>query len=141
MRYINKSDILIVAKNSGMLMIGIGVMCLVPIIIDNVYLENNTLAFLIPALISITVGFIFINVLDKYKISGIRAKHGMIISALSWIWASLICALVFYFVTGIGIVDSVFESMSALSGSGITIYPMLNPFHTAYYFSGLFSNG
>ena len=123
MRYINKSDILIVAKNSGMLMIGIGVMCLVPIIIDNVYLENNTLAFLIPALISITVGFIFINVLDKYKISGIRAKHGMIISALSWIWASLICALVFYFVTGIGIVDSVFESMSALSGSGITIYP------------------
>ena len=34
MRYIHKNDLLIIAKNSGYLMIGIGLMCLIPIIID-----------------------------------------------------------------------------------------------------------
>jgi trk system potassium uptake protein TrkH len=47
----------------------------------------------------------------------------MIISAVSWLWASLIGGLIFYMVTGISIVDAIFESMSALTGSGITIYP------------------
>jgi trk system potassium uptake protein TrkH len=47
----------------------------------------------------------------------------MIISALIWLWASLICGLAFYFITDITIVDAIFESMSALTGSGITIYP------------------
>ena len=49
-------------------------------------------------------------------------KHGMIISALSWLWACIICGLVLYIVTDIHIIDAVFESMSALTGSGITIY-------------------
>ncbi len=51
MRYINKNDVLIIARNSGMLMIGIGVMCLIPIIIDLAYFEFNAVGFLIPALI------------------------------------------------------------------------------------------
>jgi trk system potassium uptake protein TrkH len=62
------------------------------------------------------------KVLDKYTINKVRKKHGMIISSLSWLWACIICGLVLYLVTGISIVDSAFESMSALTGSGITIY-------------------
>ena len=122
MRYINKNDILIVARNSGMLMIGIGVMCLIPIIIDLAYFEFNALGFVIPALISMGSGFICIKALEKYNIDTIRQKHGMIISALSWLWACLICGLALHLVTGINPVDSAFESMSALTGSGITIY-------------------
>ena len=123
MRYINKQDLLIVARNCGLLMIGIGAMCLVPIIIDLIFLEFNAVYFLMPATISIVVGLIFIKGLEKYSINKIRMKHAMMISSLSWIWASFICGLVLYFVTGIGIVDSIFECMSALTGSGITIYP------------------
>ena len=122
MRYINKNDVLIIARNSGMLMIGIGVVCLIPIIIDLFYLEFNIAGYLIPGLISIITGLISLKVLDKYTVNKMRLKHGMIISALSWLWASIICGLVLYLITGISLVDSVFESMSALTGSGITIY-------------------
>lgn len=137
MRYINKQDILIIARNLGILMIGIGGMCLVPIIIDLIYLEFNAIYFIILALISGVVGFILMKVLDKYNSKKIRLKHGMIISALSWLWASIICGLVLYFVTPINIIDCVFESMSALTGSGITIYPDVEVLpHSILFFRG-----
>jgi trk system potassium uptake protein TrkH len=123
MRYINKSDLLIIARNSGLLMIGIGIMCLVPIIVDLAYLEFNAMYFLIPSLISICIGFICIKTLDKYNINKMRLKHGMIVSTLSWLWACILGGWILYMVTGINIVDGAFESMSALTGSGITIYP------------------
>ena len=122
MRYISKQDLLIIAKNSSLIIIGIGVMCLVPIIFDVIYLEFNAIGFIIPALLSIIAGLIFKIIPDKYGITKVRLKHGMIISALSWLWACIICGLVFYFVTDINIIDAAFESMSALTGSGITIY-------------------
>ena len=122
MRYINKTDLFIIARNSGMLMIGIGVMCLVPIIVDLIYFEFNIVGYVIPAIISVCTGFICIKVFDKYSNHKMRLKHGMIISSLSWLWACIICGLVMYFVTDINIVDGMFESMSALTGSGITIY-------------------
>ena len=122
MRYITKSDLLIIAKNSGKLMIGIGVMCLVPIIVDLMYLEFNAVGFLIPGLISIIAGFICTKVLGRFTVKKVQLKHGMIISSLSWLWACIIGGLIFHFVTGINIIDAAFESMSALTGSGITIY-------------------
>lgn len=123
MRYINKNDVLIIIRNMGLLMIGIGLMCLVPIIIDFVYLECNAIYFLIPALISIYLGLIVRNSLNKPGINKVRVKHAMIISSLSWLWAALVCGVILFLATDIGIVDSLFESMSALTGSGITIYP------------------
>lgn len=59
----------------GLLMIGIGLMCLVPIIIDFVYLECNAIYFLIPALISIYLGLIVRNSLNKPGINKVRVKH------------------------------------------------------------------
>ena len=123
MRYINKNDVLIIIRNMGLLMIGIGLMCLVPIIIDFVYLECNAIYFLIPALISIYLGLIVRNSLNKPGINKVRVKHAMIISSLSWLWVALVCGVILFLATDIGIVDSLFESMSALTGSGITIYP------------------
>ena len=123
MRFVNKHDLLIITRNSGLLMIGIGLMCLVPIIVDFLYLEYNAIYFLVPSLISIYVGLICVKALDKYKLSRMQLKHGMITSALVWLWASIIGGSIFYFVTGINIIDGIFESMSALTGSGITIYP------------------
>ena len=122
MRYINKNDLFVIAGNSGKLMMGIGILCLIPIIVDLLYLEFNILGYVIPALISIALGFIFTKVFDKHSARKMCMKHGMIISSLSWLWACLICGLSMYLITDAGIVNCLFESMSALTGSGITIF-------------------
>ena len=121
MRYINKNDLLVIMQNSGMIMIGIGIMCLIPILVDLIYLEFNFIGYLIPAIISITIGTIFIKLLKNYSISSMRTKHGMIISALAWLWASLMGGLAFILISHVGFVDGVFESMSALSGTGMSL--------------------
>lgn len=122
MRYINRHDLLIIARNIGIIMVGIGMMCLIPIAVDLIYLEFNFLYYLIPAFLSIGIGLALIKALDKYSIDKIRLKHAMVVSSLSWLWAGILCGMILYFVTDISIVDSIFESMSALTGSGITIY-------------------
>ena len=122
MRYINKVDLLIIARNMSLLMIGIGLLCLVPIIVDLIFLEFNAISYLIPALISIFLGVIFAKAFGKYGDKRVRLKHTMMISSLSWLWACIVCASILYLVTGTGIIDCAFECMSALTGSGITIY-------------------
>jgi trk system potassium uptake protein TrkH len=122
MRYINKNDLLVVVRNSGMIMIGIGLLCLIPILIDLISLEFNLWGYLIPGLISIAVGFSCIKLLDNYSDRKIRLKHGMIISAVAWLWAGLICGLAMYLITQHTFIDAFFESMSALTGSGVTLY-------------------
>ena len=113
---------MIVARNSGILMIGIGVMCLIPLIFDIIYFEFDIISFLVPAAISALIGFFFMNQFDKVQDKKIRLKHGMMISSFAWLWASLIGGIVFTLATNIPIIDGVFESMSALTGTGITMF-------------------
>ena len=122
MKYITKTDLLIVANNSGNLMIGIGLMCLVPLIFDLIYFEFDIVSFVVPAIISIVLGYFLREYFKNTAKKDIRLKHGMIISSFAWLWASLIGGLVFTFSTGIPIIDGVFESMSALTGTGITMF-------------------
>ncbi|MDO5860735.1 MAG: TrkH family potassium uptake protein [Methanobrevibacter sp.] len=122
MRYITKTDLLIVARDSGYLMIGIGIMCLFPLIMDIFYFEFDVISFLIPGLISISLGFICKRYFENSTPKKIRLKHGMMISSFAWFWAGLIGGLVFMLATNISYIDGVFESVSALTGTGITIY-------------------
>ena len=121
MRYITKTDLIIVARNSGYLMVGIGIMCLIPLIFDLIYFEFDIISFVIPAAISILLGFGFIKYFEN-RDKKIRLKHGMMISSFAWLWASLIGGLVFTLARHIPIIDGVFESMSALTGTGITMF-------------------
>ena len=122
MRYITKTDLIIVAHNSGNLMIGIGLMCLIPLIFDLIYFEFNIISFVIPAIISIVLGYVCRWYFEKKSNRKIRLKHGMMISSFAWLWASLIGGMVFTLSTNIPIIDGVFESMSALTGTGITMF-------------------
>ena len=122
MRYITKTDLLIVAKNSGYLMIGIGAMCLVPLIFDVVYFEFDILSFVIPCVISVLLGYGLLKYLEDKTKKSIQLKHGMMISSFAWLWASIIGGLVYMLATHIPPLDAVFESMSALSGTGITMF-------------------
>lgn len=122
MRYINKTDLYIVIRNSGMIMVGIGLMCLVPIIVDLIYFEFNFLGFILPSLISIGLGLFFTKYFEEYSSNKMRLKHGMIISALAWLWASVIGGAIMLLVSDLSFINGVFESMSALTGSGVTMY-------------------
>ncbi len=122
MRYITKSDLLIVARDSGYLMIGIGIVCLVPLIFDLIYFEFDVISFVIPAAISIALGVAFKKYFENSTPKKMRLKHGMMISSFAWLWASIIGGIVFTLSTNIPIVDGVFESMSALTGTGITMF-------------------
>ncbi|WP_407377814.1 TrkH family potassium uptake protein [Methanobrevibacter sp.] len=121
MRYITKSDLILVARNSGYLMIGIGIMCIIPLIFDLIYFEFDVISFVIPAAISIGLGYGFLKYFEETtKI--MRLKHGMMISAFAWLWASIIGGTVFMLATHIPFIDGMFESMSALTGTGITMF-------------------
>ncbi len=122
MRYITKTDLVIVATNSGYLMIGIGLMCLIPLIFDLIYFEFDLISFLIPGLISILLGIFALKYFEQKAKKKIRLKHGMMISAFAWLWASLIGGFVFALATNISPIDGIFESMSALTGTGITMF-------------------
>lgn len=122
MRYITKTDLMIVARNSGILMIGIGIMCLIPLIFDLVYFEFDIISFIVPGAISIMLGIGIIKYFENSTNKRMRLKHGMMISSFAWLWASLIGGLVFAIATGMPLIDSVFESMSALTGTGITMF-------------------
>ncbi|WP_305555613.1 TrkH family potassium uptake protein [Methanobrevibacter sp. V74] len=103
-------------------MVGIGLMCLVPIIVDLIYFEFNFLGFIIPSLISIGLGLFFTKYFEEYSSNKMRLKHGMIISALAWLWASVIGGAIMLLVSDLSFINGVFESMSALTGSGVTMY-------------------
>lgn len=122
MRYISKSDIVIIATNSGNLMIGIGAICLIPLIFDLVYFEFDILSFLIPSAISILIGLFCRAYLKEHENKKLKLKHGMILSSFAWLWASIIGGLVFMLATNMPLLDAVFESMSALTGTGITMF-------------------
>ena len=122
MRYITKTDVVIVAANSANLMMGIGAMCLIPLIFDFVYFEFDILSFLIPAAFSICLGYGIKYYFKKFENKKIRLKHGMMISSFAWLWASLIGGIVFMLATNIPLIDGIFESMSALTGTGMTMY-------------------
>ena len=122
MRYINKTDLLIVAQNSGNIMIGIGAMCLIPLIFDFIYFEFDIISFLLPAAFSMGLGIFFSKYFDTMKSNKVRLKHGMILSSFAWLWASIIGGIVFTLATNMPFIDAVFESMSALTGSGMTMY-------------------
>lgn len=122
MRYITKSDLVVVALNSGNLMIGIGVMCLIPLIFDLIYFEFDVISFVIPSAISILLGLFFRIYFKDYENKKIRLKHGMILSSFAWLWAAIIGGSVFMLSTGIPPIDGIFESMSALTGTGMTMF-------------------
>lgn len=122
MRYVTKTDLVIVAKNSGYIMIGIGAMCLIPLIFDLVYFEFDLISFIIPAAISMLLGYGLLKYFEDKSKKSMRLKHGMMISSFAWLWASIIGGLVFMLATHIPILDAIFESMSALTGTGITMF-------------------
>ncbi|MCC7550983.1 MAG: TrkH family potassium uptake protein [Methanobacterium sp.] len=118
--YLGKRDLLLIANPLGMIMQGIGVVVLIPLIIALIYGENEQISLLVFGLFSIGLGFLFRRLPADYN--RLQLKHGMMIASLAWLWAALIGSFCLMYSTNIDFLNAYFESMSAWSGSGLTIY-------------------
>ncbi|MBI5679763.1 MAG: TrkH family potassium uptake protein [Methanobacterium sp.] len=118
---LRKKDFFIISEQLGLIMIGIGVVTLIPILVALIYNENNYISFLIPSGFSIILGFIL---REYFADNGGRMglKHGMMIASIAWLWAALIGSLILMQATNINFLNAYFESMSAWTGSGLTIF-------------------
>jgi trk system potassium uptake protein TrkH len=132
MRYITKKDLSTVGYHFGTLMIGIGISYLILIIVDIIYAINYSLAFIIPGLSSICMGLL----LRKLKpIPNINLKHGMMISSLTWLWASFIgaCTMILYlknlYSINFPFIDAFLQSMSAWTTTGFSMFENMDSVH------------
>ncbi|MBU4608378.1 MAG: TrkH family potassium uptake protein, partial [Euryarchaeota archaeon] len=120
MRYVGKRDLKVILEHLGIIMQVIGFVVLLPIFVALIYGEGNYIGFLIPSSISITTG----TLLKKFISSSgsVRLKHGMMVAGLAWLWAALIGSMVMMLVIDIDFINAYFESISAWTGSGLTIF-------------------
>lgn len=118
--YLGKKDLLLIANPLGMIMQGIGAVVLIPVIIALIYGESNFIEFIIFGLLSIGLGSILRRLPSDYN--RLKLKHGMIIASLAWLWAALIGSFCLMYGTNVDFLNAYFESMSAWSGSGLSIY-------------------
>lgn len=95
-------------------------MCL-PIIIDLIYGEGDWLYFLIPILCLVAIG-VPIVAFVKPKDVLLYAREGFVITALAWVFVSLIGAVPFTISGQIpSFMDAVFESVSGFTTTGASI--------------------
>ena len=119
-KYLSKQDIKIILHYLGHVMVGIGIVLLIPLLVDLIYREFVYPIGLIPPIFSIALGILFVKVFEEHK--KLKFKHGMIVSSLSWLWAGFIAALIMMLILDISFLDGFFENVSAWTGSGLTIF-------------------
>ena len=91
-----------------------------PLLVGIIYQENNFLAFLVPIILLLAVGFSLSSVKPKEKT--LYAKEGFVIVALSWILLSLFGCLPFVISKSIpNFLNAFFETVSGFSTTGATI--------------------
>ncbi|MTK63717.1 MAG: TrkH family potassium uptake protein [Methanobacterium sp.] len=118
--YLRKKDFYLIFKNLGTVMEGIGIVMLIPLIVALIYGEHDFEGFLLAGILSMSIGYVL-----KMKFSdniNLKLKHGMIIAALAWLWAALMGSICLMYATDISFLNAYFESMSAWTGSGLTMY-------------------
>ncbi|WP_324735898.1 TrkH family potassium uptake protein [Thermococcus sp. SY098] len=128
-RYINLTEDLFVVKNLiGALLQGIGLAYLIPPLI--VWFYPNEIIyvyyFVIPGVISILLG----AWLGRHvkMIEDVNLRQAMISAAFVWLFASFISVVPFMKIAHMSFIDSYFESMSAWTGTGLTMMSNLESY-------------
>ncbi|WP_423793154.1 TrkH family potassium uptake protein [Methanocaldococcus indicus] len=103
----------------------LGYITLLPSLVGIIYNEYYcSIIFIILGIFTIFLG----KILKKFKTKKkITLKNAMIVSALSWLIASLIGGIPFYLLLhNFGYIDGVYESMSAWTTTGMTLISNVN---------------
>lgn len=120
LNYLSRQDIKIILHYLGNIMIGIGAILALPIIVDLISREFCYPIGLIPPLISVGLGGLFVWKFREYD--KLKFKHGMLISSIAWLWAGFVAAVIMMLILDISFIDAFFENISAWTGSGLTIF-------------------
>ena len=109
----------------GSLLVVLGVMLLIPILVSVIYQEQIINSFLIPALSSLIAGLL---ARLKFREEKITISTGMLVCALGWIVISAIGAIPFYLELDYSYIDTLFETVSGFTTTGITVFSGLSDF-------------
>ena len=110
-----------IALVGGTVICAVGFLLFIPLITEIIYQTESWQSYAGPILLYLIVGgsLVITNRNVELKIS---TKEAFIITSLSWILLSLLCAVPFiYTQSGLSVVDSLFESMSGITTTGATI--------------------
>ena len=110
-----------IALVGGTVVCAVGFLLFIPLITELIYKTESWQSYAVPILIYLIVGgsLVIINKNVELKISN---KEAFIITVLSWILLSILCAVPFiYTQTNLDVIDALFESMSGITTTGATI--------------------
>ncbi len=110
-----------IALVGGTVVCAVGFLLFIPLITELIFQTESWQSYAVPILLYLIVGgsLVITNRNIELKIS---IKEAFIITVLSWILLSILCAVPFiYTQTDLSITDALFESMSGITTTGATI--------------------
>ncbi|MFH1441881.1 MAG: TrkH family potassium uptake protein [Candidatus Omnitrophota bacterium] len=123
-------DIKVISFYLGKIIIGLGLMMIVPIVIGLIFYEiNPTLDFLISTAVTFIIGISLTNIFKTDK--DLNWMQGMVVVSLSWLIATVLGAIPL-FLSGHwnSYLDACFDSMSGFATTGLTLVQNLD--HLSY---------
>ena len=103
----------------GILLMLFSLSFIVPISISFLYSDSSLNTFLITFLLVLSVGFVFWFTSKNHK-QELSSNDGFIIITLFWLVLAIAGSLPFY-LSGMSVIDSFFESMSGITTTGATV--------------------
>ncbi len=128
-KYINISDDVFVVKNLiGSILEGVGLAYLFPVLVAWFYPEEikYVVYFAIPGTFSILLGAWLGR--HQEKLEDVNLRQAMVAAAFTWLFASFISVVPFIYIAHMSFLDSYFESMSAWTGTGLTMMSHLSSY-------------
>ncbi|MCK4248073.1 MAG: TrkH family potassium uptake protein, partial [Methanomicrobia archaeon] len=116
-----KKDIMLVIRNLGAVLQGLGIVTVIPILLTYFYRDEMIYIqyFLFPGIITFIIGSLMKKVKSEVNM---QIRHAMMVSSLAWLISALVGSIPFMFIAKLSFVNSYFESMSAFSGTGLTMF-------------------
>ena len=110
-----------IALASGTVTCAVGLFLFIPLITELIYKTESWQSYAVPILLYLIVGGSLV-ITNRNVDLKITLKEAFVITVLSWILMTFLCAVPFLYVNvNLGIVDALFESMSGVTTTGATI--------------------
>ena len=105
----------------GTLTCAVGFFLFIPLITEIIYQTESWQSYAVPILLYLIVGGSLV-ITNKNVDLKISLKEAFIMTVLSWVLVTILCAVPFIYTSvNLGVVDAMFESMSGVTTTGATI--------------------
>ena len=114
------NDLKIVLRDTGAVLIAVGIISLLVGIIPIIFRENSLEWILITCILFLLTGAFF-RLIGKTK-DETKIRHAMVTASLSWLIISLISTIPFYYIAKLDFLSSFFEAVAGWTGTGLTMF-------------------